>query len=193
LQRELVSEEHVLESRRVYDGRVVSLRVDTIRRGDGAITEREIVEHNGAVAMVALDQEGNVYLVRQYRAAAGLSLLELPAGTLEPGETPEACARRELQEEIGFIPGGLKRLGGFYAAPGYTTEYIHVYLATDLHPSRLPTDADEDIAVERLPFGQALSDALSARANDSKTIVGLVWAARHLENTDRFVGSPPSA
>jgi ADP-ribose pyrophosphatase len=193
LQRELVSEEHVLESRRVYDGRVVSLRVDTIRRGDDAITEREIIEHNGAVAMVALDQEGNVYLVRQYRAAAGLSLLELPAGTLEPGEAPEACARRELQEEIGFAPGRLERLGGFYTAPGYTTEYIHVYLATDLRPSRLPTDADEDIAVERVPFGQALREALSARANDSKTIVGLVWAARHLEKTDRFVGSPPSA
>jgi ADP-ribose pyrophosphatase len=193
LQRKLVSEEHALESRRVYDGRVVSLRVDTVRRDDGAITEREIVEHNGAVAMVALDQEGNVYLVRQYRAAAGLSLLELPAGTLEPGEAPEACARRELQEEIGFAPGGLERLGGFYTAPGYTTEYIHVYLATDLRPSRLPTDADEDITVERLPFGQALSYALSARANDSKTVVGLVWAARRLEKTDRFVGSPPSA
>jgi ADP-ribose pyrophosphatase len=173
-------DERIVESQRIYDGRVVHLRVDTIDRGDGHTYRREVIEHGGAVAMVPLDEAGNVILVRQHRAAAAKNLLEIPAGGLEPGEQREACARRELQEEIGYYPEKLTELGGFWVAASYTTEHITVYLVEDLRPSRLEGDVDERITVERMPFKEALQQALTNQIEDSKTLIGLMWTARHL-------------
>jgi len=174
-----MSEEEVIHSEQIYEGRVVNLRVDTIERSDGRTFEREIIQHGGAVAMVALDSSGEVLLVRQHRSGAGKRLLELPAGGLEPGEPPIDCARRELQEEVGYYPDNLVELGGFYVAASYTTEFITIYLAQDLHPSELPGDVDEQIEVVRMPFTEALRMALDAEIEDSKTVIGLTWAARH--------------
>lgn len=177
-----MAQEQIVESRTIFEGRVVHLRVDTIVGSDGRTFQREIVQHRGAVAVVPIDEEGNVILVRQYRAGAGKDLLELPAGGLEPGEPCEDCARRELQEEIGCYPQGLIELGSFWVGASYTTELITIYLAENLRPSKLPGDADEQIAIVRIPFEEALQQALTNRIDDSKTLIGLVWAARHLMN-----------
>ena len=174
-----MSEEKVIHSEPIYQGRVVNLRVDTIERSDGRTFDREIIQHSGAVAMVPLDDNGNVLLVRQHRSGAGKRLLELPAGGLEPGEPPVDCARRELQEEIGYKPDSLLELGGFYVAASYTTEFITIFLARGLRPSELPGDVDEQIEVVHMPFTEALRMALDAEIEDSKTVIGLTWAARH--------------
>jgi ADP-ribose pyrophosphatase len=169
----------VLSSRYVYRGRVVDLRLDEVRLAGGAVHRREIVEHRGAVCIVALDEQERVLLVRQHRAPAGRDLLELPAGTLEPGEQPEPCARRELAEETGYRPGQLERLFGFYSAPGFCTEYLHLFLATDLQAEQRPADEDELIAVERVPIRDAVAAAARGEYEDAKTLVGLLaYAAR---------------
>ncbi len=175
-----MTDERIVSSENIYDGRVVHLRVDTIQRADGQTYQREVIRHGGAVAMVALDEDGKVFLVRQHRAGAELRLLEIPAGGLEPGEARDACARRELQEEIGYYPEEMVELGGFWVAASYTSEYITIYLMRNLHPSRLEGDLDEDISVERMPFERALQMALDNEIDDSKTVIGLVWAARKL-------------
>lgn len=174
-----MSEERVIHSEPIYQGRVVNLRVDTIERSDGRTFDREIIQHSGAVAMVAIDDNGDVLLVRQQRSGAGKRLLELPAGGLEPDEARIDCARRELQEEVGYYPESLLKLGGYFVAASYTTEFITIFLARSLRPSELPGDEDEEIEVVRLPFTEALRMALDAEIEDSKTVIGLTWAARH--------------
>jgi ADP-ribose pyrophosphatase len=175
-----VTEERVVSSKSIYKGRVVNLRVDKVTRDGEQTFSREIIEHNGAVAMVPLDAQGNLMLVKQYRSGAARELLELPAGGLEPGEARDECARRELQEEIGMYPEELIELGRFYVAASYTTERITIYLARNLRPSVQPGDADEAIAMVQMPFKSALEMALTNQIEDSKTIIGLLWAARHL-------------
>lgn len=175
-----MSQERIIKSQAIYEGKVVNLRVDTVTLGGEETYEREIILHHGAVALVPLDENGDVILVRQYRAGAERELLELPAGGLEPGEACEACARRELQEETGFYPETLKEMGRFWVAASYTTEAITIYLARGLRPSHLHPDPDERITIARMPFTEALQAALSNQIEDSKTIIGLVWAARLL-------------
>lgn len=183
--------EITISSRRVYDGRVVSLRVDTVRLAGGRTARREIVEHRGAVALVALDPDGNVLLVRQYRKPVERALLEIPAGTLDAGEDPTDCARRELTEETGYSPGRLTPVVGFYSAPGFCTEYLHVFLATDLSPSAAVPDADEEIEVIRLPLDECLRLVREGEIRDAKSIVGLLALAAGL-GRDRS-GVPPAS
>jgi len=171
-----MAHERVISSKMVFEGRVVNLRLDTMEL-DGQTFEREIVQHLGAVAMIPFDDQGNVILVRQYRAGAASELLELPAGSLEPGEDRVDCARRELQEEIGMIPDTLEKLGEFWVAASYTTELITIYIARGLKPSKLEADHDERIEVVTMPFEQALHMALANEIIDSKTLIGLMWAA----------------
>ena len=172
--------ETTLRTERIYSGRIVKLDVIDVRLPDGKETTREIIRHPGAVALVALDAEQRVLLVRQYRNAADKILLEIPAGTLHPDEAPLACAERELQEETGYRPGKLEPLGGIYAAPGYTTEFIHLFLATDLSESRLAMDDDEFIEVERLPLADALAMIEQGVIADGKSVAGLLRVARRL-------------
>jgi ADP-ribose pyrophosphatase len=171
-------DERVLDSRRVYDGRIVNLRVDTVAIDDGVTATREIVEHVQAVAIVPVMADGRIVLVRQYRLPAGRELLEVPAGSLDPGEDPDTAAQRELQEEIGFATRRLSRLGGFWVAPGYCTEYIHVYLAEDLYESRLDADHDERIEVEAVTLDDALGRIDAGEIEDAKSICGLLHYAR---------------
>ena len=172
--------ETVTGSTRIYDGRVVNLRVDTVRLPNGKESKREIVEHSGAVAIVPMRDKETVVLIRQWRSPAGKVLLEIPAGGMEPNETPETCAARELAEEIGLVPDRLIPLYSCYLAPGYSTEIIHGFLALDLREA--PEDPDEDEFVEQvaMPLDEALAAILSGEIEDAKTIAGLTLAARVL-------------
>ena len=153
----------------------MGLRVDEVEMPSGRRSSREVVEHPDAVVVVPLDGEGGVYLVRQFRYAVDKHLLELPAGGVEPGEVPEACAVRELREELGMRPGKVERLGGFYSAPGFCTEYLHLFLAEDLRPDRLPAEDAEVIDVVRVGLKEIPRLIASGEIEDSKTIAGLLW------------------
>jgi len=173
-----MSEKKITSSRPVFDGRVVHLRIETIETSDGQSYECEVIRHVGAVAMIPIEANGMVILVRQFRAGADGDLLEIPAGTLNPGEERIDCARRELQEEIGFYPEKLTPLGDFWVAASYTSEKITIYLAEDLRPSKLPGDADEDLEIVRVPLEDALHMAETNKFDDSKTLIGLMWMAQ---------------
>lgn len=173
-------EETTLRTRQIYEGRIIKLSVLDVRLPDGNESQRELITHPGAVAIIALDADENVLLVRQFRTAANRILMEIPAGTLHPGENPHACAERELQEETGYKPGQLEALGGIYAAPGYTTEFIHLFYATNLTESRLAHDDDEFIEVEHVPLSEAISMIESGIIADGKSVSGLLRVARRL-------------
>ncbi len=163
-----------------YRGRVFDVRHDVLQHPDGKEVPYDTVVHNGAVTMVALDADDQILLVRQYRHATGKRLLELPAGTLNDGEAPEACAQRELREEVGMAPGSLTKLAEFFLAPGYSTERMWIYLARDLRPEKLAGDEDEDIEVERMTLAQCIAAIHSGKIEDGKTIAGLYLAQEHL-------------
>lgn len=165
-----------VDTRRIHDG-WVGLRVDTLRFPSDRESTVEVVEHPGGATLIAFDREDRLLLVRQYRHPAGRELLELPAGTLDPGESPESCAERELQEETGYRPARLERLGGFYTAPGYCSEYLHVFLASDLIESRLEGD-EEAINLEPTPLEEALRLVAAGEIEDAKTVGALLLYLR---------------
>lgn len=173
-----MAQDIIIGSRSIFDGKVVHLRVETVRMPDGDTYEREIIRHIGAVAMLPLDTDGSVILVKQYRAGSDSEMLEIPAGTLDPGEERPDCARRELQEEVGYYPGKLTEIGHLWVAASYTSEMITVYLAEDLRPSKLQGDKDEHITVVRMPFDEAVRMAYANEIDDSKTLIALMWAAK---------------
>jgi len=181
-----LAEEKTLSSRVVYDGRAVRLRVDTVRLPSGRETTREIVEHGDCVAIIAVDDKDNILLVNQFRKPVEKELLEIPAGGIEPGEDPVDCVRRELREETGFLPQKMERLGGFYSTPGYCTEYLHLYLATDLVPSPLQAEDSEGIRLIRVPLGQIPSLITSGSICDAKSIAGLLIFLEY-QKSARFV------
>ncbi len=166
--------EKTLSSQLIYDGRVVKLRVDTVRMPSGRETRREIVEHRDCVAIVAVDADDNVLLVKQFRKSVEKELLEIPAGGIDPGEDPVTTVRREMQEETGYLPGKVEKLGGFYSSPGFCTEYLHLYLATDLTPSPLYAEDTESIKLVRVPISQIPSLIASGSICDAKSIAGLL-------------------
>jgi ADP-ribose pyrophosphatase len=171
--------ETVLESTSIFSGRIINVRVDKVALPNGYVSTREIVEHSEAVAIVPLDENGNVLLVRQYRLACEEALLEVPAGGMDHGdEEPLAAAQRELQEEIGYKAERMEYLSGFYVAPGYCNEYIHLFLATGLTPSRLDADLDEAVEVVRIPLDEALGLIATGEIHDAKSIIGLLMAQR---------------
>jgi ADP-ribose pyrophosphatase len=163
----------------------VTFRVDTIERADGTRGTRDIASHPGAVAILAIDADDRVLLVRQYRVAVGGALLEIPAGTLDVGddgtiEDPDLAAPRELEEETGMRAGSWRRIASFYSAPGFTSELVQLYLATDLRPAdgeRLTPDEDERLQVERVPWHEAVAAAEGGELHDGKTLVALLWLA----------------
>jgi ADP-ribose pyrophosphatase len=165
----------------IYQGRIVTLRIDEVANQDGKVHAFEIVDHRDAVTILPLDADGNVWFVRQYRHAVEADLLELPAGVSEANEPPEISAQRELQEEIGMAAGQLEKLGSFWLAPGYSTEYMHVFLARELYPSSLPADEDEAIEIVKLPWAEAITLAERGEFKDSKSLITLMWASRHLK------------
>ncbi|MFN0139036.1 MAG: NUDIX hydrolase [Pyrinomonadaceae bacterium] len=165
-----------ISSKSVYKGRIFDVRVDTISDG-GVVYDREIVIHRGSAVIVPVFDDGTVALVRQYRHAAGKYLLEVPAGSLDEGEDPQNGALRELEEEIGYRAGKIEKLAEFYVSPGFLTEKMFVYLATDLVETSQNLEEDELIEIERLRFEQALDNIRSGEIEDAKTIIGLTLAA----------------
>lgn len=176
-----IMNEKVIESKSIYEGRILNFRVDTVRLPNGKTSTREIAEHRGAVAMVPLLDHETVVLVRQDRLAAGARLLEIPAGTLDPDEKIEACAHRELAEEIQYKAGRMIKLCSFFTAPGYTTEKIHTFLALDLTPCQGHGDDDEFIEIVTMPLHQAIQMISSGEIEDAKTIAGLLTAQNYLQ------------
>jgi ADP-ribose pyrophosphatase len=170
----------LLESRRVFAGRVLALEVDRVRLANGRVSELEIVRHPGAVAIAAATADGELLLVRQYRYATGDWLLEVPAGKVDPGEQPDAAAARELEEETGYRAGRLESLGWVWTTPGFSNEVIHLYLALDLEPARQALQDDEVLTVERLPLAEAVERALDGRLHDSKSVCCVLRAGRRL-------------
>ena len=166
--------EETLFSQSIYSGRVVKLRVDTVRLPSGRQTKREVVEHSDCVAIVAVDAGDNVLLVKQFRKPVETELLEIPAGCIEPGEDPAVTVRRELREETGYLPKSIERIGGFYSTPGYCTEYLHLYLATDLIPDRLYAEDTESIELVPMPLSQIPKLIASGSICDAKSIAGLL-------------------
>jgi len=166
--------EKIVESRRIYEGRVVSLRKDSLLLPSGKRFDREVVEHRGCVAAVPLIDENTLILVRQYRHAAGEVLLEIPAGTLQSDETPEECMCRELIEETGYRPRRLERLLTVYLAPGYSSEIAHIYLARDLIEVGASPDEDEFIEVLRLDLSEALEMIFNSKIRDAKSVCGIL-------------------
>ncbi|HEY2915716.1 MAG TPA: NUDIX hydrolase [Candidatus Limnocylindrales bacterium] len=177
--------ERLVSSELLRKGRILEFRVDTVELPDGSRSTRDIAAHPGAVTIVPIDPDGNVLLVRQWRHAIGHALLEVPAGTLDrhPDGTIEDhadAAHRELEEETGYRAGTMRYLGHFYSAPGFTSELLHVYLATDLapaHEGRLGPDPDERLELERMPLPEAIAMAERGEFHDAKSLVGLLWVA----------------
>jgi ADP-ribose pyrophosphatase len=171
--------EKSLSSQIIYEGRILKLRVDTVLTADGRRSTREIVEHADCIAIIAVDADDNILLVKQYRKPVEKELLEIPAGGIDAGEDAEAAVIREMQEETGFRPQKLERLGGFYSAPGYATEYLYLYLATDLIPSRLYAEDTQGIEVIRVPLTQIPDLINSGTICDAKSIAGLLAFLEH--------------
>jgi ADP-ribose pyrophosphatase len=169
---------HTSRNETIYQGRIFSLEKHEVLLPNGDTAIRELIKHQGAAAVVAITATHEVLLVKQYRIGARADLWEIPAGLLDPGERPLDCAIRELQEETGYKPTTIVPLGGFYVAAGYTSEYIHLFLATDLVKAPLPSDADEFLHMEAVPFTTALEWIESGKIVDSKTIIGLLQFAR---------------
>ena len=167
-----------LSIERKYEGDRISLRVDTARFDDGPEFDREIVEHPGSVVLVPITNDGTVLLIRQFRQAAGKVLLEASAGTIESGENPEVTALRELREEVGHRAGKLIPIGGSWVAPGYSTEYSHMFIATELEVSPLPSDDGEDISVEEIEFDDVHRLIAEGEIEDQMSIAALL-SAKH--------------
>ncbi len=174
----------IIHSKTVYRGRAFDVRKDEVRLPNGRSTNLDIVEHVDAVTILPFDVDGQIWLVRQYRHPAGIEILELPAGTLEEGEDPLTCAQREIQEEIGMGAGRLEKIGEYYLAPGYSTEYMYVYLAMNLYPSNLPRDEDEFLTIVRYPLPRVFEAVRSGEIRDAKTLASLYLALPLLKVSD---------
>lgn len=172
--------EPTVESQTIFEGKILKLRVDTVRLPNGRLATREVVEHSNSVCIVPVDEDNNVLLVRQYRKPTERQLLEVPAGGIEGEEVSEAAVLRELQEEVGYTAANLRHLSSFWLAPGWCDEFMHSYLATGLTPSRLEADDDEFIDVVRLPLAQTPDLIASGEIQDVKSIAALLLAMRLL-------------
>lgn len=170
----------LLHSDLLLKGRAFTIRRDHLKTPDGHETRLDIIEHGGSVVIVPIDTDGNLLFVRQYRHAAVQNLLELPAGTLESGEDPAVCAAREIREETGFAADSLTKIGDFYLAPGYSTEFMHAYLARELRYDPLEGDVDEFLSLERIPLAEALELAETGGIPDAKSLAALLLAKPHL-------------
>ncbi len=173
--------EKTLSSETIYQGKIVNLRLDQVELPNGRRTAREVVEHDGAVAVVPVTDRNEIIMVRQYRHPAGRELLEVPAGKIERGEDPALCAGRELREETGFTAGEMKLLFSFYTTPGFTTEKMHLYLARELTYRGDHPDEDEFIRLQFLPLEVALEMADRGEICDAKSIIGILAAKREME------------
>jgi ADP-ribose pyrophosphatase len=172
--------ETIVSEEKLFEGRVVDFSLRQARLSDGTLVSREIVINKGAVVIVPMTENNEVRLLKQYRAAAEKWVIELPAGALESGEDPDLAAPRELLEETGDQAANWQKLHGFYSAPGILTEFLHLYLATDLTPGPSSVEFDEHIEVITVPWAEAIAMIRRHEIEDAKTIAGLMVAGLHL-------------
>ena len=163
-----------IKTQLLHQGKQLSFKIEEIQLPNGKIVTLDAVDHPGAVAIVPIFDDDRILLVKQYRHSAGKELLELPAGTIEPGEAPDTCARRELKEETGYSAGSMKKLLKMYMAPGYSNEVIHLYLATSLKAGTQKTEEDESITLETYGFEELLKMFEENTIEDAKTIAGVL-------------------
>ena len=166
--------EKTITSKLLHQGKNFSFKTDEVQLPNGKTTTRDTVDHPGAVAIVPILDDGRILLVKQYRYATGKELLEIPAGTLEKGEAPDSCARRELKEETGYTAGSIKKILTMYAAPGYSNEVLHLYFATDLKAGDQSAEEDESIAIEAHGPDELLDMMEKNTIEDAKTIAGIL-------------------
>jgi ADP-ribose pyrophosphatase len=171
----------LIRSETILQGRAFKIRRDYLKTPTGNETRLEIIEHGGSVVLIPIDDEGNMLFVRQYRHAVGQDLLELPAGTRDGDEPLEECAAREIREETGMEAGRLQKVGEFYLAPGYSSEFMAVYLATELKENPLDADDDEFLDVEKIPLQKAIEMAERGDVPDAKSLAALLLAKPYLK------------
>lgn len=170
-----------LATRDIFRGRTFHVAVERVRLPNGREMDMELVHHRGAAAVVPLLDDGSVLLVRQYRYATGGWLLEIPAGKLDPDESPESCASRETEEETGYRPGELRPLGWIWTTPGFADEKIWLFLATGLQQTAQVLGDDEVLSLERMPLAEAVEKAANGEINDAKSAVALLRAREVLK------------
>lgn len=175
----------LIKSEELLKGRTFRIRRDTLKTPNGGETRLEIIEHGGSVVIVPIDDDGNVLFVRQYRHATGGDLLELPAGTRDGEEPYEECAAREIREETGMEANQLQRVGDFYLAPGYSSEFMAVFLATELKPNPLKADDDEFLQVEKIPVKDVTGMFERSEVPDAKSLAAWLLARPYLE---KYIG-----
>ncbi|MDX2034369.1 MAG: NUDIX hydrolase [Blastocatellia bacterium] len=168
----------LIDSEKIFQGAVFDVNRDRLREENGAEIIRDVVRHPGGAGGLPLFADGRIALVRQYRHPAGRELLEIPAGRVEPGETAELCAAREIEQEIGFRAGRMRKLAEFYSTPGFCEERLYVYLATELTMTAQNLDHDEMVEIVYLPLTEAVRMAERGEIEDSKTLVALLLAGR---------------
>lgn len=172
--------EKTVATERIYDGKILKLRVDKVLLPNGELAQRELIEHQGGVGIVALDENMNVYLVEQFRKPYEKNLLEIPAGKIDKGEDPEMCGRRELREEVGCTAEAFEYLGKNYPSVGYTNETTHIYLAKGLKEESQKLDEDEFLNVYKMPITEVIEKIMNNEISDSKTVMGILKAAVRL-------------
>jgi len=165
--------EKTLSTKRIYDGRIVSVREDEVELSNGKKSKREVVEHPGAVALIAITAKQELVLVKQFRKPVGKEVVEIPAGLANKGEKLADAAKRELEEETGFVAGSIKEILSAYSTPGYSSELIRYFLATDLTKKEQKSDEDELISVELVKIDDAVKRTREGKVTDNKTIVGI--------------------
>jgi ADP-ribose pyrophosphatase len=172
----------LIDSREVFKGEVLSLKVDTIELPSGRKSEREVITHRGAVGIIPVDENGMIMLVSQFRHAVDKYLLEIPAGKLDAGETPLECGRRELEEEIGVEAGVIDELARFYTTPGYSDEFFHLYIALELKKGKASQPEEEITGVVEVTFDEAMKMIKTQEIEDGKTIAAIGLALEYLKS-----------
>ncbi|SEF82699.1 ADP-ribose pyrophosphatase [Caloramator fervidus] len=172
--------EKTISSEQKYNGKIIKVRQDFVLLPNGKQTTREVVEHNGGVGIVAVTNEKNIILIRQFRKPAEEVLIEIPAGKLEKGEEPEKCAARELEEETGKVPKSLKLLTKFYPSPGYSSEVLYIYYSDDLQDGKVNLDEGENVEVFEVSIDKALEMIKEGEIKDAKTIIGILLAKNYI-------------
>ena len=176
--------EETIDSKVLFQGKIITVRQDTARLENGAVVGREVVEHPGGVCVLALEADGTTYTVKQFRYPFGKVVEELPAGKLDGPEDPALAAKRELSEEVGLEAGDWTYLGGILASPGFCTEVLHIFLARDLKKGKQHLDEDEFLNVERHPFARLVDRVMSGELYDAKTVAAILKVQEFLRREE---------
>ncbi len=182
-------EEKTIKSERIYEGAIINLRRDEVTVQNGT-SKREIIEHNGGAVLAAITEAGKLVMVRQYRKAAGRVMLEVPAGKIDPGEAPEAAAKRELKEETGYTAGKIEFLMQFYPSVGYSEEILYLYLCTELAAGETHFDENEAIDIEEYEVNKLYKMAMDGDLQDAKTIIAILTVKNLIAEGKLEAGTP---